>query len=84
MQESMSLQDESLSISAIWGKSFTRVGHVRGSSTGEPVRRARWAAVTGPEATVTDALSTALLVLGPDGRPALEAAFPEYRLTHIE
>jgi len=88
MQESMSLQDESLSISAIWGKSFTdsgeELGHVLDPRTGEPVRRARWAAVTGPEATVTDALSTALLVLGPDGRPALEAAFPEYRLTHIE
>ena len=88
MQESMSLQDESLSISAIWGKSFTdsgeELGHVLDPRTGEPVRRARWAAVTGPEATVTDALSTALLVLGPDGRPALAAAFPDYRLTHVE
>jgi thiamine biosynthesis lipoprotein len=87
-QESISLRDESLSISAVWGKAFTEggeeLGHVLDPRTGEPVRHARWAAVTGPEATVTDALSTALLVLGLDGRPALETAFPEYRLTHIE
>jgi thiamine biosynthesis lipoprotein len=80
---SVELHDESLSVSAVWGKSFTEggeeLGHVLDPRTGEPVRRARCAAVVGPEAAVSDALSTALLVLGPEGRPLIEANLPDYR-----
>jgi thiamine biosynthesis lipoprotein len=80
---SLELHDESLSVSAVWGKSFTEggeeLGHVLDPRTGEPVRRARCAAVVGPEAAVSDALSTALLVLGPEGRPLIEANLPDYR-----
>jgi thiamine biosynthesis lipoprotein len=80
---SLELHDESLSVSAVWGKSFTEggeeLGHVLDHRTGEPVRRARCAAVVGPEAAVSDALSTALLVLGPEGRPLIEANLPDYR-----
>ena len=86
-RESMTLQDESLSISAVWGKSFhdgaEEWGHVLDPRIGEPVRRARCAAVTGPEATLSDALSTALLVLGPEGRILIETAFPGYRSIHV-
>jgi len=82
------LYDESLSVSAVWGKSFTEggeeLGHVLDPRTGEPVRRARCAAVVGPEAAVSDALSTALLVLGPEGRPLIEANNPGYRCIHLE
>lgn len=82
------LRDESLSVSAIWGKSFKdggeELGHVLDPRTGEPVRRARWAAVVGPEAAVSDALSTALLVLGPDGRALIEARVPGYRCLQLE
>jgi len=82
------LHDESLSVSAIWGKSFTEggeeLGHVLDPRTGQPVRRARCAAVMGPEAAVSDALSTALLVLGPDGRSLIEANVPGYRCLHLE
>lgn len=82
------LHNESLSVSAIWGKSFTEggeeLGHVLDPRTGEPVRRARWAAVVGPEAAVSDALSTALLVLGPEGRALIETRVPGYRCLHLE
>jgi thiamine biosynthesis lipoprotein len=85
---SVELHDESLSVSAVWGKSFTEggeeLGHVLDPRTGEPVRRARCAAVVGPEAAVSDALSTALLVLGPEGRPLIEANNSGYRCIHLE
>lgn len=85
---SVELHDESLSVSAVWGKSFIEggeeLGHVLDPRTGEPVRRARCAAVVGPEAAVSDALSTALLVLGPEGRPLIEANNPGYRCIHLE
>jgi thiamine biosynthesis lipoprotein len=62
------LQDSSLSVSAVWGKSFvqedTRYGHVLDPRTGFPVRNACLAAVACASATDSDALSTALLVLG--------------------
>jgi thiamine biosynthesis lipoprotein len=77
------LHDESLSVSAVWGRSFRdgaeEFGHVLDPRTGVPVRRARCAAVIGPEALVSDALSTAMLVLGPEGRTLIESQAPGYR-----
>lgn len=78
------LRDESLSVSAVWGKSFTAAdrtyGHIIDPRTGEPTRGALLAAVVLPSATESDALSTMLLTLGPDGlaevlrlRPAMRA-----------
>lgn len=62
------LEDESLSVSAIWGKGYERdgrfYGHVMDPSAGEPVAGALMAAVILPSATESDALSTALLVRG--------------------
>jgi thiamine biosynthesis lipoprotein len=70
-----SLRDESMSVSAVWGRSFVadgkRLGHVIDPRTGQPVNRALLAAVVLPSATETDALSTALLVLGAEGRAAI-------------
>jgi thiamine biosynthesis lipoprotein len=77
---SVTLADTSLSVSAPHGKAFeaggTLYGHVMDPRTGEPVRGAALAAVSLPSATETDALSTALLVLGEAGFPALEAVAP--------
>ncbi len=78
------LENESLGVSAIWGRSFTTAGrtygHVMDPRLGEPVRRAWLAAVAVLSATESDALSTALLTLGPAGfermthmRPGLRA-----------
>lgn len=62
------LRDESLSVSAVWGKGFEAegvyYGHVMDPRLGRPVAGARMAAITLPSATETDAMSTALLVRG--------------------
>jgi thiamine biosynthesis lipoprotein len=69
------LKDEALSVSAVWGKSFAadgRVyGHVIDPRKGEPVEGALLAAVVLPSATESDALSTALLILGSAGHERL-------------
>jgi thiamine biosynthesis lipoprotein len=71
------LRDEALSVSAVWGKSFQAedrtFGHVLDPRTGQPVTGALLAAVVLPSATETDALSTALLVLGKPGLKQLAA-----------
>ena len=63
------LRDASLSVSAVWGKSFQHAGksfgHIIDPRTGEPAANAVLSAVVLPSATETDALSTALLTLGP-------------------
>jgi FAD:protein FMN transferase len=62
------LRDRALSVSAPHGRSFTtegrEYGHVLDPRTGEPTRGVLLSAVSHPSATLTDALSTALLVLG--------------------
>jgi FAD:protein FMN transferase len=67
----ISLRDESLSLSGIWGRFFRAqgriLGHIVDPRTGEPANRSILAAVVLPSATETDALSTALLTLGPEG-----------------
>lgn len=82
VERRFALRDTALSISAVHGKSFTaggrEYGHVLDPRTGAPCARARAAAVTGPGSFECDALSTALLVLGPDGLPSLCGLFPGY------
>jgi thiamine biosynthesis lipoprotein len=77
------LKDESLSVSAVWGKSFQaderRLGHVLDPRTGMPVTGAVLAAVVVPSATETDALSTALLTLGREGHESLARLRPGMR-----
>ncbi|EEF61511.1 FAD:protein FMN transferase [Pedosphaera parvula] len=62
----ISLKDEALSVSAVWGKSFQSeggsFGHVLDPRCGRPVKSALLAAVALPSATETDVFSTALLV----------------------
>ena len=62
------LQNESLSVSGIGGKSFiddagVEQGHVIDPRTGQPTQAARVAAVVCSSATVSDAWATALLVV---------------------
>ncbi|HXP60748.1 MAG TPA: FAD:protein FMN transferase [Dongiaceae bacterium] len=74
------LRDEAMSVSAVWGRSFQAegktFGHVLDPRTGCPVSEAVLAAVVLPSATETDALSTALLVLGMEGRAKLAGLRP--------
>ena len=77
------LRDESLSVSDVSGKCFVAngrtLGHIIDPRTGEPAARARLAAVILPSGTETDALSTALLVLGAGGQDAITALRPGMR-----
>lgn len=74
------LRDDAMSVSAVWGRSFIAdgklLGHVIDPRTGQPVSLALLAAVVLGSATETDALSTALLVLGADGRDSISRLRP--------
>jgi thiamine biosynthesis lipoprotein len=80
---SVCLRDESLSVSAVWGKSFQAdgqtLGHVLDPRTGKPVTDTVLAAVVLQSATETDVLSTALLTLGRDGHESLAKLRPGMR-----
>jgi len=76
------LRGSALSVSATHGKSFEaggrEYGHVIDPRSGVPTIAARSAVVTGPSSLECDALSTALLVLGPAWLPSLRRGFPGY------
>lgn len=80
----ISLRNESVSVSAVWGRSFREgnreLGHVLDPRTGQPTQSARSTAVALPSATESDALSTALLVLGQAGIEILLAFRPNARI----
>jgi FAD:protein FMN transferase len=77
------LKDEAMSVSAIRGKFFQAegktYGHILDPRTGEPATGALLAAVVLPSATETDALSTALLTLGPAGHETIANLRPGMR-----
>jgi FAD:protein FMN transferase len=78
------LEDQSLSISAVWGRAFKHeekiFGHVLDPRTGRPVENTCMSAVVLSSATETDALSTALLTLGPEGIDTIRGFRPNARL----
>ncbi len=82
-QPIVSLADRGLSVSAVHGKSFEaqgrRYGHVIDPRSAEPVSGAIAAAALGPSPAECEALSTALLVLGPSWLPVLTERFPGYQ-----
>lgn len=84
----VSLENSSLSLSAVWGRFFREgrrvFGHVIDPRTGEPVTGAVLAAVVSPSATETDALSTALLTLGAGGLDAITALRPGLQALVVE
>ena len=69
------LRNESLSVSALWGRHFhsdgKNYGHVIDPRTGQPVAGGWLSSVIMHSATETDALSTALLTLGSSGLETL-------------
>ena len=77
------LRDLSLSVSAVWGKCFQsqgrHFGHIIDPRSGEPSKAAVMAAVILPSATETDALSTALLTLGPAGHDHIASLRPDIK-----
>lgn len=81
--QTLKLRDESVSVSAIWGRAFESggktFGHVIDPRLGEPVTNASLSAVILRSATETDALSTALLTLGPAGHEKIHRLRPGMR-----
>jgi thiamine biosynthesis lipoprotein len=77
------LKDEAMSVSALRGKFFQAegktYGHILDPRTGQPAAGALLAAVVLPSATETDALSTALLTLGPAGHERIANLRPGMR-----
>ncbi len=79
----VSLKDEALSVSAVWGRCF-RVGdklygHEIDPRTGWPADAAVLAAVATTSATESDALSTALITVGLPGHEAISKLRPGLR-----
>jgi FAD:protein FMN transferase len=75
------LRDASLSVSGQHGRVVLaggqRIGHILDPRSGRPVEHTLLAAVIHPSAMVSDALSTALLVLGAPGIATLAERFPD-------
>ncbi len=82
------LRNEALSVSAVWGRGFHHdgewLGHVLDPRTGRPARTALLSAVAIPSATDSDALSTALLILGRDFQRHLRSFRPGARSLLVE
>jgi thiamine biosynthesis lipoprotein len=84
----VSLVDSALSVSAVWGKSFTSgeitYGHIIDPRTGAPASKAVLAAVSLSSAMESDALSTALLTLGIAGHEAISRLHSDIRTLVVE
>jgi FAD:protein FMN transferase len=82
------LRNESMSVSAVWGKFFEidgkRYGHVIDPRTGWPAEDAELGAVILKTATATDALSTAVLLGSEADLARLSAALPEIRYLRLK
>jgi thiamine biosynthesis lipoprotein len=77
----LTLRDRSLSVSGSLGQwveiAGRRYGHVIDPRSGRPLERRLVSAVVAPDATLAEALSKALLVLGEDEGMALLDGLPE-------
>jgi FAD:protein FMN transferase len=84
----VALKDEAMSVSAGHGKFFAAqgktYGHVLDPRSGQPAQGAALAAVALPSATESDALSTALLVLGMAGQEIIARLRPRIRSFVLE
>jgi thiamine biosynthesis lipoprotein len=76
----LNLRDQALSVSASLGQFVEiggrRYGHILDPRSGEPLSRRREALVVAPDATLAEALSKALLILGQEEGVALVAGQP--------
>ena len=85
---SVPLEDEAISTSGDYERYFvegdTRYHHIIQPSTGEPAGGVHSATVFGPDAVITDALSTSVFVLGVDQGLRLIATLPDYESIVID
>jgi len=85
---SVPLEDEAISTSGDYERYFEegdkRYHHIIQPSTGEPASGVRSATVFGPDAVMTDALSTSVFVMGVDQGLRLIATLPDYESIVID
>ncbi|MDJ0812959.1 MAG: FAD:protein FMN transferase [Woeseiaceae bacterium] len=85
---SVPLEDEAISTSGDYERYFeegdTRYHHIIKPSTGKPAGGVHSATVFGPDAVITDALSTSVFVLGVDQGLRLIATLPDYESIVID
>ena len=85
---SVPLVDEAVSTSGDYERYFDEEGvryhHIIEPNSGEPAGKVRSATVFGPDAVMTDALSTSVFVLGVDEGLRLIAALPDYESIVID
>jgi len=82
------LSDEAISTSGDYERFFDEEGiryhHILAPSTGEPAEGVHSATVLGPDAVMTDALSTSVFVLGVDQGLRLISSLPDYESIVID
>lgn len=85
---SVPLQDEAISTSGDYERYFDEGGvryhHIIQPSTGQPATGVHSATVIGPDAVITDALSTSVFVLGVDRGLRLIGTLPDYESIVID
>jgi len=85
---SVPLEDEAISTSGDYERYFeegdVRYHHIIQPSTGEPASGVHSATVFGPDAVITDALSTSVFVMGVDQGLTLIATLPDYESIVID
>jgi thiamine biosynthesis lipoprotein len=76
------LEDEAISTSGDYERFFiedgTRYHHILEPGTGQPATGVRSATIVGPDAVITDALSTSVFIMGVDAGLRLIATLPDY------
>ena len=82
------LQDEAISTSGDYERYFDEDGvryhHILSPSTGNPASGVHSATVIGPDAVITDALSTSVFIMGVDMGLRLIATLPDYESIVID
>jgi FAD:protein FMN transferase len=85
---SVPLEDEAISTSGDYERYFdedgTRYHHIIRPSSGQPVEGVHSATVIGPDAVMTDALSTSVFVMGVDDGLRLIGCLPDYEAIVID
>jgi len=85
---SLPLADEAVSTSGDYERYFDEDGvryhHIIAPDTGEPAGKVHSATVFGPDAVITDALSTSVFVMGVDEGLRMIATLPEYESVVID
>lgn len=85
---SVPLEDEAISTSGDYERYFDEDGiryhHIIAPNTGQPAGGVHSATVFGPDAVITDALSTSVFVMGVDSGLRLIAGLPDYEAIVID